>query len=185
MSLLRLLLVPVLALTAQPGAAADDKKDKDKPAEPPKELSFAPHDSKTRGAVEVRTLTEKTGQWFRVAKGGKDATPGVPPLLNTALELDPGEYAVIVNRTERKVTVEAGKKAVLWTGELVVEGEKGRGDYYAPFQGKEKKLTSAEPLVNNPTSLFAGTYSVKFWGKVTKDLGDAEVKPGQQTVLKP
>jgi len=185
MSLSRLRLVTVLALTALTGVTADEKKDKAPPAEPPQESSVVPHDSKTRGAVEVRTLTDKTGQWFRVVKGDKSAVPGSPKLLNSTIELEPGEYVVAVNKTERKVTVEAGKKAVLWTGEVVVEAEKGRGYFYAPFQGKEKKLDGVEPVVNRPTSLFAGTYAVKFWGKQSKDLGDAEVKPGQQTVMKP
>jgi len=176
-------LVSVLATAGPPAGTAGDGKDK--PAEPPRELSFVAHDSTTRGALQVRAVSEKTSEWFRVMKGGKDALPGAPPLLNKTVELDPGEYVVRVNKTERTVTVEAGKKAVLWTGELVVEGETGRGDFYAPFQGKDKKLAAAEPLVNKPTALFAGTYAVKFWGKETRDLGEAEVKPGQRTVLKP
>jgi len=162
------------------GLAADEKK-----SDAPKEESVVAFDSKTRGALEVRTVSENSNHWFRVEQNGKQAYPAAPPLLNSTIELAPGAYSVFVNRTERKVTLEAGKKTVLWTGELMVEAAKGSTDFYAPFQGKDKKVTTAEPVVNSPIPLFAGTYTVKVFSiQKTRDLGSAEVKPGQRTVLK-
>jgi hypothetical protein len=93
-------------------------------------------------------------------------------------------YAVTVNKTQRKVTIDAGKKTILWTGELFVQGKKGSGDFWAPFQGKERKLSKTEPLVNTGLALFAGKYAVRIVGPKAADLGDAEVKAGQQTVVK-
>jgi hypothetical protein len=164
-------------------ASADDKKEP--PAEAVKEESVVAYDSKTLGAVEVKTLTEKTKDWFAVEQNGKRVTSSTtPPRLNTTIELMPGAYVVLVNRTEHKVTIEAGKKTVLWTGELMVTGKKDSGDFYAPFQGKVKKLAGVEPLVNVPISLFAGKYMVKvFMGAKTKEVGEAEVKVGQRTQL--
>ena len=142
-----------------------------------------PHDSKTRGALQVRSVGAKPADWFDVLKDGKRAFPGGPKLLNSTVELAPGAYVVEVNRTRRKVTVEAGKKAVLWTGELVVEG-KG-ADWYAPYQGKERKLASNPPVLNRPTALFPGTYSVLVRvGAKDKKLGEARVRAGLKTVLK-
>jgi hypothetical protein len=167
------------------GNAAPPDGGKDKPAEEPKEESVVPYDSKTHGALQVNTVSEKTNEWFDVLQNGKRAFSGVPPLLNSKIELVPGAYVVRVNHTERKVTIEAGKKTVLLTGEVMVEGEKGSGDFYAPFQGKERKLAGVEPVVNTPTSLFAGKYTVKlFAGTKSKDLGEAEVKAGKRTVIK-
>jgi len=163
------------------GHAAEDK---DKPSETPKEESVVTYDSKAHGALQVKTVSQKTAHWFNVEQNGKAAYPAAAPLLNSTIELAPGEYLVSVNRTERKVTIEAGKKTVLWTGELVVEGPKGSGDFYAPFQGKDKKVTSAEPVLNSPLPLFAGTYTVKVFGSKSRDLGETAVKPGERTVLK-
>jgi len=163
------------------GLAAEDKE---KP-EAPKEESVVAYESKTRGALQVRTVNAKSNEWFVVEKDGKRAFSGAPPLLNSSIELAPGDYVVSVNRTEHKITIDAGKKTVLWTGEVMVEGKKGSGDFYAPFQGKAKKLAAVEPLVNTPTALFAGKYTVTvFMGVKSKDLGDVEVKPGERTVLK-
>jgi hypothetical protein len=96
--------------------------DQDK-TEAPKEESVVAYDSKTHGALEVKTLT--TSDWFDVFKDGKRAISGNPPRLNSMIELAAGAYVVDVNRTQRKVTIETGKKVILWTGELVVEGKKG------------------------------------------------------------
>jgi len=101
----------------------------------------------------TNTLTEanvkKTVATYDPATGVFSCTPGVdiartngadglviaPKLLNTTLELAPGTYVVDVNKTQRKVTVEAGKKTVLWAGELVVEGKPATMAWYA-MQGK-------------------------------------------------
>jgi hypothetical protein len=171
-----------LLLLAALGTAAD--KDK---ADPPKEVSSVPHDSKTHGAVQVRSVNPRPVDWFIVLKGDKQVDLGNPPLLDSTVELAPGKYTVEVNKTRREVTIEAGKKTVVWTGELVVEG-KG-ASWYTPYQGKDKKLVSNPPVLNRPTPLFAGTYTVTVEvstakGPEEKKLGDAEVKPGKKTVLK-
>src|SRR5262245_65222846 len=88
-------------------------------AEPPAEQTVVPYDSKALGAVQVKGDTR---DWFTVYQGNKRVGPSVPPLLNSTVELPPGTYQILVNKTERKVTVEAGKKVVLLTGTLVVEG---------------------------------------------------------------
>lgn len=174
----------LLFLTFAAGPAAHGGGDKGKPAEAPKEESVVPYDSKTHGALETRTVSDKTAQWFDVQKDGKRAYTGAPPVLNSMIELAPGSYVVSVNRTERKVTIEAGKKTILLTGELMVEGPKGSTDFYAPFQGKERRLATVEPTVNTATALFAGKYTVRLFGSKARDLGEAEVKAGKRTVLK-
>ncbi len=171
---------------AKSSAASETGGDKEKPAADPKEESVVPYDSKTNGAVQVMTITKGSGTWFTVEQNGKSAYPSAPPLLNNTLELAPGTYVVSVNYTHRKVTVAAGKKTVLWTGELVVvAGKKEKGGYWAPFQDNQRKAFGGEPLINSSVSLFAGTYSVMYWGSVRMDLGEAEVKAGQRTQLDP
>jgi hypothetical protein len=171
-----LMLLAFAASHAPLGAA-----DKDKPADAPKEESVVPYDSKTHGALQVNAVSEKTAEWFDVYQNGKRAVPAAPPKLNTTIELAPGAYVVSVNRTERKVTIEIGKKMILRTGELLV---KGKGGAWSPWQGKERKLTSAEPRVNDPLSLFAGKYTVKVFvaGQDSKELGPVEVKAGKRAV---
>ena len=110
--------------------------------------------------MEVKSVGEKTSDWFDVLQNGKRAFGGNPPLLNKTIELAPGAYVVRVNRTERKVTIEAGKKTVLLTGELVVEAKKGTPGWYTPYQGEEAKVTAAPPLLNSPLALFPGKYTV-------------------------
>jgi hypothetical protein len=158
--------------------------DRDKSSDAPKEENAVAYDSKTRGALQVNTVSEKTGEWFDVLQDGKNVISGAPQKLNTTVELAPGAYVVRVNRTERKISIEAGKKTVLLTGELVVQGPEGSSDFYA-LNGKEKMLASAEPVVNSPTALFAGKYTVTLFGKKPKDLGEAEVIVGKRTVVKP
>ena len=169
------------------GHAALAGGDKGKPAEAPKEESVVPHESKTHGALQVKSVGEKTSDWFDVLQNGKRAFGGNPPLLNETIELAPGAYVVSVNRTERKVTIEAGKKTVLLTGELVVEAKKGTPGWYTPYQGKEAKVAAAPPLLNSPIALFAGKFTVFYRESGIAepvDLGEAEVKAGHRTVLK-
>jgi hypothetical protein len=175
----------LLAFTA--GHAALAGEDKGKPAEPPKEKSVVPHESKTHGALQVKCVGEKTSDWFDVLQKGKRAFDGNPPLLNKTIELAPGAYVVSVNRTERKVTIAAGKKTVLLTGELVVEAKKGTPGWYTPYQGEEAKVTAAPPLLNSPLALFPGKYKVFYRAGGAgneENLGEVEVKAGRKTVLK-
>ena len=185
MSVNRLLFGTVLLAfaIAQVGLAGGPQ---DKSAENPKEQTVEGYDSKTRGALQVKAVRKDCSDWFRVEKDGT-GLGGVPPTLNTTVELAPGAYVVFVNGTQRKVTVAAGKKTVLLAGELFVEAKKGTGGWYTPYEGKEARLSSSPPLVNTPISLFAGKYTV-VWSKGGvgrhQDLGEAEVKPGKRTVLK-
>ena len=166
----------------------DDKKsavgggEKDKSAEAPQEESVVPYDSKTHGALQVTTVDEKTVEWFNVLQNGERAVAGAPPKLNTTVELAPGAYVVSVNHTERKLTIEAGKKRILLAGELLV---KGKGGMWSPWQGKERRLATVEPRLDDALSLFAGTYTVKVFvfGQDSKELGPVEVKAGQRTVV--
>ncbi len=163
--------------------AADDKKDS---PDEPKELTVVDYDSQTHGAVQVKSVSEKTGDFFDVLKDGKRAFPGVEPLLNNTIKLPPGEYIVVVNDTRRKVTIEAGKKTILLPGELVVEGKPDTA-FWFPTQGSDQKLAGVQPLFNKSRPLFAGTYRVFAVIRSSDgviDLGNAEVKPGKKTVIK-
>ena len=171
--------VLVFVLAAGWAVSADKEKEKD----PPAEASVVAYESKTKGAVQVRSVDPEPVHWFDVFKDGKRALSGNPPLLDSTVELDPGTYEVDVNRTRRKVTIEAGKKTVLWTGELVVEG-KG-ASWYTPWQGKDQKIISNPPALGRATPLFAGTYRVTVHvGNEDKALGETKVVAGKKTTLK-
>jgi hypothetical protein len=149
-------------------------------------LPIVPYESETLGAVEVKSVDASPVDWFDVLQNGKRAFEGNPKLLNTALELSPGTYVVDVNRTQREVTLEAGKKTILWTGDLVVEGEPSHA-YWYPMQGGERRLSSNPALLNRPRALFPGSYTVYVHVSVTTGdqlLGEAVVKAGEKTVVK-
>jgi hypothetical protein len=175
-----------MLLTISAGPAALAGPGQDKPAAAPQEESVVAYASKTHGALQVKSVGAEPVDWFDVLRDGKRAFDGNPKLLNATLELAPGAYVVDVNRTRRKVTIEAGKKVVLATGELVVEGQPASA-YWYPVQGKERKLASNPPILNRARALFPGTYTVFVHVSVTvndKNLGAAEVKAGRKTVLK-
>jgi hypothetical protein len=136
-------------------AGQDTKKPADgpkkQPVEEPKELSVVDYESKTRGALQVMSVEKNPGDWFDVRQNGKRAFPGVEPRLNGTLELPPGAYVVIVNKTERKVNIEAGKKTVLLTGDLMVQSRR-KGTFWVPKQGKETRLASNPPIVCFPAN---------------------------------
>jgi hypothetical protein len=134
-------------------------------AEEPKEISVEPFDSKTTGAVQV---TGQTRDLFEVQKDGKKAYAGAPPLLNKMVELTPGEYEIEVNKTTRTVKVEVGKTIVVHTGTLVVEGKKA--NFYAPYQGRERKVTANPRKLNTPMALLPGTYRVELNVEVNKQV---------------
>jgi hypothetical protein len=175
----------LLLLAAGPVGHSGDRSDK--PREEPKEQTQENYDSKTKGALQVKSVTGKSGDWFMVFQNGKQLVPPGKPLLDKTVELAPGDYVVRVNATERKVSVRTGKKTTLLTGELVVEAAKGTPGWYIPYVGKDKKLASNPPVLNSPISLFAGKYTVIWYeGGVGKreDLGQVQVKAGQRSVLK-
>jgi hypothetical protein len=166
---------------------ADESKTKPALQEGPKEESVVAYDSKTMGAIQVRVDQKDPVDSFDILQDGKRIGNGNRRLLNATVELAPGNYLIDVNRTQRKVTVEAGKKTTLWTGELVVEGKPSTMAWYA-MKGKVKLTsTGVEPLLNRASPLFPGTYTVFVDTSLTGQdlsLGEAEVKAGQKTVLK-
>jgi hypothetical protein len=175
MTRLGMRVLAVLVLAAPAGLIADDKK------ETP-EKTIENHDSKTKGAVQVMGETK---EWFDVAKNGKSILT-VPKLLNGTLELEPGEYEVLVNRTSRKVTIEAGKKVVFATGTLKVEGE---GLNFYALDGKTKLVApnANPPGMNRSTALFPGTYAVEVNQNLRKTVvltEKAKIEPGKKTTLK-
>ncbi len=177
----------MLLLLIASGHAPLTGQDKKDPAKPPKEETVEAYDSKTKGAIQVNVDDKNPTESFDVLQNGKRAFEGPPKLLNNTLELAPGTYVVEVNKTQRKVTIEAGKKTILWTGELVVEGKPATMAWYA-MDGKVKLTSSGvEPLLNKAIPLFAGTYKVFVDTSLTGEdtsLGEAKVVAGQKTVLK-
>lgn len=150
------------------------------------EQSVVPYESAEVGAVEVKSINAQPVDWFDVLQNGKRAFAGNPPLLNSSIELPPGAYIVDVNRTQRQVTIQAGGKTILWTGDLVVNGEPHHAFWY-PMQGNERKLSSNPSLFSSARALFPGTYTVFVYVSVTSGdelLGEAEVKAGKKTELK-
>ena len=169
----------VLVFLAGTGTAAGTPQEK---KDPPREESVEAHDSKTHGAVQVKG---DTTDWFEVLKDGK-VLDTVPKLLNGTRELEPGEYEVRVNKVSRKVKVEAGKKVVLLTGTLVVEG---KGLYWYPLVRGERKVAGnrLNPDLNKPIALFPGTYAADVnvnLRKVVRVAEAARVVAGEKTVVK-
>jgi len=143
------------------------------------------YESETNGAVLVNSVSANPVDYFDVLKDGERAFAGNPRLLGAAVEVPPGTYVVDVNRTRRSVTVEAGHKTILWTGDLVVRGEPETA-YWYPVQGEERTLSANPPLLNKARALFPGTYTVFVHTSVAvpdRDLGAAEVVAGKTTVL--
>jgi hypothetical protein len=175
-----------LVLTIVAGHVGLADEDKKKPAEAPKEQTVVDYNSKTHGAVQVKSASENPGDSFNVLPEGKKEFLGQPEILNGTRELAPGTYMIDVNRTRRTVKVEAGKKTVLLTGDLVVESKR-EGTIWSPRQEKEFKYASNPPVVNTRLALFAGTYEVYINVGNTinlKEFGKAEVKAGAKTVFK-
>jgi hypothetical protein len=144
-----------------------------------RELVVTAYDKANAGALQVKG---ETRDWFITQQNGKQVGPTVPPVLNSVIELPPGSYDVFVNKTKRKIKIEAGQKTVLTTGTLVL---KGRGNYYAPYEGKEARFVGAQPRVNSPIGLFAGTYTVIVQVGVTSEKlpQAAKVVAGKTTTL--
>jgi YVTN family beta-propeller protein len=160
----------VLAAADKPGEKPDEKK----------EETEEPYNSKTHGSLRV---TGDTGDWFTAMQDGKQAHPGNPPKLGGRVELLPGKYEVLVNKTKRVVTIHAGKETTLRTGTLVVEGA---GTFYAPYEGDERRVASNPPVLGSSIALFPGTYSVRVqvFDKSVKLTDNARIVAGEKTVLK-
>jgi hypothetical protein len=172
----------VCALISSTVLSGDDPR-----KDTPKEEEVTDYKSATNGALEVKSVADKPIDWFAVFQGKKQLSPPGNMRLNSTVELAPGTYVVRVNKTERKVTIQAGKKLTLLTGDLVVEAPKGTAGWFTPYQGKQVMLARNPSTPNNPTALFAGKYVVTYrQGGVSPEekLGEAEVRPGRKTVLK-
>lgn len=148
-------------------------------ADPP-EQTIEPYSSKVNGAILVKGETK---DWFDIWADGFRKVQA-PRNLNGTEEIAPGTYEVLVNKTKRVVKVEAGKKVVLLTGTLVVEGDKA--SFYAPYQDKERKCAGSPPLLNRPIALFAGNYAVdlRVGDRDVRLTEVAQVVAGKRTVLK-
>src|SRR4051794_28813231 len=116
-------------------------------------VRYEAHPGKARGAL---TVAGDTSDSFSVYKGGRAVT-AIPPLLSATVELEPGAYEARVNGTGRLVTVEAGKKAVLRTGTVVVTGD--TTDSYQVYQG-DKALLGNPALLNAARAFFPGRCEV-------------------------
>lgn len=147
--------------------------------------SVVAYESETHGAVQVDSVSDNPVDYFDVLRDGERAFDGNPRLLGNSVELAPGTYVVDVNRTQRTVTVEAGRKIVLRTGDLIVRGQP-ESAYWYPLQGEVQTLSANPPLLNRARALFPGTYTVLVHTSVTvpdHDLGAVEVVAGRTTVL--
>lgn len=154
-------------------------------AEPVEPESVVAYESGTHGAVEVQTVSDSPVDYFDVLQDGERAFDGNPRLLGNSVELPPGTYVVDVNRTQRTVSVEAGKKIVLRTGDLIVRGQP-ESAYWYPLQGEVRTLSANPPLLNRARAFFPGTYTVLVHtsvGVADRNLGAAEVVAGRTTVL--
>lgn len=147
--------------------------------------SSAAWENTTSGALQVMSVSSPV-DWFLVYQDSTRITRGNPPLLNATVELPPGEYQVDVNHSRRPVTITAGRKTIVWTGDLVVEGG-SPSDFFMPMQNGERRFTSNPPIVGRPVPLFPGSYTAIVHGSVSvppDTLGPATVVAGTTTTLR-
>ena len=95
--------------------------------------------------------------------------------LGRGLSFLPGNYQAKLNNARLPVEVEAGKAGEYQSGSLLVKAS--GSDYYAVLDMSGTQLASKQ--VNQPVSLPAGKYSVKF----ANNIRAASVTSGQSTVL--
>jgi hypothetical protein len=169
--------VALLVVTACGGTVAGGSSD---------EISVVDYASTTHGAVQVTSANPSTGDWFDVLQNGERAVPGNPTLLGGTLEVPPGTYQVVVNRTERTVTVDVGRQTILRTGDLLVEGEPDAAMWW-PVQNGDRKVVSNPPTLNSQIALFPGSYEVIVYegvGVPEDTAGVAEVTAGRVTTFR-
>ena len=122
-----------------------------------------------------------------VPAGGRTALHYGRPVPQDATLLAMNKLVRVVDYPARDmtVTVEAGRKIVLRTGDLIVRGQP-ESAYWYPLQGEVRALSANPPLLNRARALFPGTYTVLVHTSVTvpdRDLGAVEVVAGRTTVL--
>jgi hypothetical protein len=145
-------------------------------------MSVEPYDSQSQGAIMVTSASPRPVHWFQVLQDGS-ALPGNPPLLGSSVEVLPGTYVVRLNGTEREVTIEAGRRTIVRSGDLLVEGD---GAMWWPVQGGDRKVASNPPILGSFVALFAGDYQVIVYegvGSTEDTIGVAQVLPGRVTTV--
>ena len=126
----------VVIASGQVRLAGQDKKE---PAKDPKEESIEVYDSKTKGALSVKVDQKDPTDSFDVLQDGKRSRSKTTLRSSSTAHSSclPECMSWTLNKTQRKVTIEAGKKTIFWTGELVVEGKPETMAWYAHAgQGK-------------------------------------------------
>jgi hypothetical protein len=96
---------------------------------------------------------------------------------NSATELPPGTYTVVLNASRQRVTVTPGQQAVVQAGSLVVSGT-GKQGYVVFDDAGQHRLTYERPT-NWVTEIFPGTYTVV----LNTSRQRVTVTPGERTVV--
>jgi hypothetical protein len=147
----------------QPGQAVDL-------ANPSPERELGPAPTTTTGSIVVRA--EQKGARFSIHDGAR--THLASASVNNPVSLFPGSYKVKINGSESETSVKAGQEATLETGSIVVRAEE-KGARFFIHDGAGTRLASAS--VNDPVSLFPGTYKLQFRGSERV----VSVQAGQRT----
>ena len=119
----------------------------------PASITPSPATEVNTGAVVLQGSTDEYYAIFDSA-----GTQLASAHLGRALSLVPGTYGAKLNNVAMAVQVEAGRTGEYQAGTLTVKA--AGSDYYAVLDGSGTQLASK--LVNQPVSLPAGNYLVKF-----------------------
>jgi hypothetical protein len=98
---------------------------------------------------------------------------------NTATELLPGTYTVVLNGSQQRVTLTGGTTTEAAAGNLLVRGT-GADDYYVADSLGGRALTGSRPT-NTATELLPGTYAVRLRDRSFT----VQVRPGDSSVVRP
>ncbi len=154
-------------------------------------VQYGPGDTATRDrAASTRTsaaaptgpkgslLVSGTGkEGYSVFDGiGKNRITHEQP-TNSATELAPGTYTVLVNASRQRVTVTPEQQTVVQAGTLLVSGTGKEG--YSVFDEIGRDRLTHERPTNSVTELLPGAYTVI----VNASRQRVEVKAGEQTVV--
>jgi hypothetical protein len=98
---------------------------------------------------------------------------------NTATELLPGTYTVVLNGSQERVTLAGGKTSEAPAGNVLVRGT-GADDYYVADSLGGRALTGSR-RTNTATELLPGSYAVRLRDRTFP----VRVKAGAQSVVRP
>jgi hypothetical protein len=98
---------------------------------------------------------------------------------NTATELLPGTYTMVLNGSQQRVTLTGGTTTEAAAGNLLVRGT-GADDYYVADSLGGRALTGSRPT-NTATELLPGTYAVRLRDRSFT----VQVKPGASSIVRP